>query len=57
LPVQKEAVEKIEYITQQMLETEPTPKTENIMVKSHHRHSLRSAAEEIVLNEIIFKVR
>ena len=55
--VHREAVEKIEYITQQMLEAEPMPATEDILEKTRHLNSLRSAAEEIVLNEIIFKVR
>ena len=53
----KEAVGKIEYITQQMLEVEPMSATEDIMEKTRHLNSLRSSAEEIVLNEIIFKVR
>ncbi|WP_081927279.1 TnpV protein [Pseudobacteroides cellulosolvens] len=55
--VQEEAVEKIEYITQQMLKSDPMPNTEDIMEKTRHMYSLRSAAEEIVLNELIYKVR
>ena len=53
----REAVEKLELITQQMLQTDPMPETEDIMVKTRHLNSIRSAAEEIVLNEIVFKVR
>lgn len=53
----REAVEKIEHIIQQMLEAEPMPVTEDILEKTRHLNSLRSAAEEIVLHEIIFKVR
>ena len=55
--VHKEAVEKIEYIISQMLDVKPIPTTEDIMEKTRHLNSLRLAAEEIVLNEIIFKAR
>nr|WP_243109578.1 TnpV protein [Dehalobacter sp. 14DCB1] len=55
--VQEEAVEKIEHITQEMLKTEPMPKTEDIMEKTKHLNSLKSVAEEIVLNEVVYKVR
>ncbi|HEX9059199.1 MAG TPA: TnpV protein [Clostridia bacterium] len=55
--VQEEAVEKIENILQQMLMEDQMPKTEDIMEKTRHMNSLRVAAEEIVLNELIYKVR
>ncbi|WP_243131402.1 TnpV protein [Desulfitobacterium sp. LBE] len=55
--VQEEAVEKIEHITQEMLKMEPMPETEDIMEKTKHLNSLKSVAEEIVLNEVVYKVR
>ena len=55
--VQAEAVKKIEHITQQMLTTEPIPDTEDIMEKTRHLNSLRSTAEEVILNEVIYKAR
>ncbi|HEY9061077.1 MAG TPA: TnpV protein [Pseudobacteroides sp.] len=55
--VQEEAVEKIENILQQMLMKNQMPKTEDIMEKTRHMNSLRAAAEEIVLNELVYKVR
>jgi len=36
-------------------EAEPMPATEDIMEKTRHLNSLRSSAEEIVLNEIVFR--
>nr|WP_235715979.1 TnpV protein [Acetivibrio cellulolyticus] len=55
--VQEEAVERIENILQQMLMENQIPKTEDIMEKTRHMNSLRATAEEIVLNELIYKVR
>jgi hypothetical protein len=50
-------MEKMHLVHREVLETEPMPATEDIMEKTRHMNSLRLAAEEIVLNEIVFKVR
>nr|WP_242853037.1 TnpV protein [Pseudobacteroides cellulosolvens] len=55
--VQEEAVEKIENILQQMLMKDKMPNTEDIMEKTRHMNSLKAAAEEIVLKELVYKVR
>ena len=55
--VQEEAVEKIEHLTQELMKTEPIPVTEDIMEKTRHLNSLKLMAEEIVLNEVIYKLR
>ena len=47
--VQNEATEKIEALTQQMLQQEPMPQTEDILERTRHLNNLKLMAEETVL--------
>ena len=51
--VQNEATEKIEALTQQMLQQEPLPQTEDIMERTRHLNSLKLMAEETVLQSVV----
>ena len=52
-PVQNEATEKIEALTQQMLQQEPMPQTEDILERTRHLNDLKLMAEETVLQTIV----
>ena len=54
--VQRDALERMEYLTQQMLLDEPMPETEDILERARHWNDLKSMAEEIVLQTIVFLV-
>ena len=54
---EKDALERIEYLTQQMLLDDPMPETEDILERARHWNYLKSMAEEIVLQTIVFLVR
>ena len=51
--VQDEAMEKIEALTQQMLQQEPMPQTEDILERTRHLNDLKLMAEETVLQTIV----
>ena len=51
--VQDEATERLETLTQQMLQKEPMPQTEDIMERTRHLNSLKLMAEETVLQSIV----
>ena len=51
--VQDEATEKIEALTQQMLQQDPLPQTEDIMERTRHLNDLKLMAEETVLQTIV----
>lgn len=51
--VQKEASDRIETLTQQMLQDNPMPQTEGTMERTRHLNSLKRSAEETVLSEIV----
>ena len=55
--VEKEALERQETMYQQLLEIDPPPVTEDILVKARHLNSLRLIAEEAVINEIVLTPR
>ena len=55
--VETEALEQQETIYQQLLTKNPSPQTEDTMVKARHLNSLRLTAEEIVMKEIVLKPR
>lgn len=55
--VQNEAAEKIEAMTQEMLKTDPLPKTEDTLERTRHYNSLKLSAEEIVIREIVLTER
>ena len=49
--VQDEAMEKIEALTQQMLQQEPMPQTEDILERTRHLNDLKLMAEETFVLE------
>ena len=51
--IAKEAMEKIEALTQQMLQQEPMPQTEDILERTRHLNDLKLMAEETVLQTIV----
>ena len=51
--VQNEATEKIEALTQQMLQQEPMPQTQDILERTRHLNNLKLMAEETVLQTIV----
>lgn len=51
--VQAEAAERIELLTQQMLQKDPMPQTEDILERTRHLNDLKLAAEETVLQTIV----
>ena len=51
--VQRQAVEQIEKMTQQLLAKDPMPDTADTLERTRHRNSLRRQAEEIVLRELV----
>ena len=55
--VPDEATEKIEALTQQMLQQEPLPQTEDIMERTRHLNSLKLKAEETVLQRVVLITR
>nr|WP_308625129.1 TnpV protein [uncultured Eisenbergiella sp.] len=55
--VDEEAQNRKEVLIQQLLKTRPMPNTENTMKRVGHMNSLTMQAEEIVMNELVLKVR
>ncbi len=55
--VQTEATVKVEAMTQQMLEKDPLPQTEDTLERTRHYNSLKQTAEEIVVREILLVPR
>lgn len=55
--VQQTAIERIERLTEEMLQADPIPDTEDTLERTRHRNSVRLAAEEIVVNEIVLTAR
>ena len=55
--VDAEAHEKVESITQRLLEKDPVPQTDDIFEKTRHFNTKKCIAEEIVINEIVLMPR
>nr|WP_253298078.1 TnpV protein [Paenibacillus sp. MSJ-34] len=53
----REANEKIEQLTKQLLRFRPMPQTEDILERTRHLNQIKSTAEELVLNDIVLKPR
>lgn len=51
--VNEEALVQIEGLTQQMLQKEPMPDTEDTLERTRHLNSLRRSAEEIVIGCLV----
>ncbi len=57
LKVDEEAEKRKEALIQEFLAVQPMPDTEDTMERAGHMNSLTKQAEEIVLNELVMKVR
>lgn len=55
--VDKEADNRKEILIQQLLKAQPLPQTEDTMERAVHLEMIYHTAEEIILNEIVFKPR
>ncbi|WP_420863126.1 TnpV protein [Tissierella carlieri] len=55
--VEKEAKEKFNLLEKQLLEKDPIPNPMDTYESYRHRDMIRREAEEIVLKEIVYKVR
>ena len=55
--VQQDVVERMEYLIQQMLLDDPIPVTDNVLERIRHWNHLKSMAEEVVLQTIVFIAR
>ena len=55
--VQRDALERMEHLTQQMLLDDPMPETEDLLERVRHWNDLKSMAEKIVLQSTVFRVR
>ena len=51
--VDEEATEQMDKITRKLLEDDPMPKTDDIMVRTRHLNKHRGIAEEIVIHELV----
>ncbi|MBE3569053.1 MAG: TnpV protein [Bacillales bacterium] len=50
----KEIIEKMMLLEEQLLQQNPMPETEDILGRTRHLNQIRLQAEEIVLNEMIY---
>lgn len=57
LNVDDEAVYRKEQLIQELLKSRPMPNSEDTLERAGHMNSLTLQAEEIVLNELVMKVR
>jgi hypothetical protein len=55
--VDEEARTKREQIMRKLLEQDPLPETDDILERTRHLNEKRGIAEEIVLNEVVYKLR
>ncbi len=52
-----EAENRKETLIQQLLKAQPMPKTEDTLERASHLEMIYQTADEIILNEVVFKVR
>ena len=57
LNVDEEAERRKELLIQQLLLKQPMPDTEDTLERAGHMNSLTKQAEEIVLNDLVMKIR
>lgn len=55
--VEQEALERMEQLTEQLLRLQPMPQTDDTLERTRHLNQIKSAAEELVMNDIILKPR
>ncbi|MFQ9978451.1 TnpV protein [Clostridium cadaveris] len=55
--VNEEAHQRLEILIEQMLKTDPIMNPENTMESFKRREKIKETAEEIVLHEIVYKMR
>ena len=53
----KEADDRKETLIQQLLKAQPLPETEDTLERAAHMEMIYHTAEEIILNEIVYKTR
>lgn len=51
--VDRESSEKVETLTEKLMEQDPAPKTTDILVRARHLNGLRDVAEELVIHEMV----
>jgi hypothetical protein len=54
--VDRLAEQRKEVLIQQLLENQPMPAVENILVRAGHLEMLTSQAEEIVIHEVVYQL-
>ncbi|MNN17891.1 hypothetical protein D3C81_1310880 [compost metagenome] len=55
--VEREALERMEQLTEQLLRLRPMPQTDDTLERTRHLNQIKSTAEELVLNDIVLKPR
>ncbi|MGV8149452.1 MAG: TnpV protein, partial [Alkaliphilus sp.] len=53
----KEAWEKMQLLRSQLLKEEPVPNPQDTYQSFRHREMIRIRAEEVVMREVVYKVR
>lgn len=53
--IHERAMVQVEKIWTELIEKNPAPQTEDILVRTQHLNQLKSQAEEIVINELIYQ--
>ena len=57
LAVDEEAESRKERLIQELLTAQPMPDTEDTLERAGHMNMITSTAEEIVMNELVLKIR
>ncbi|NWL87807.1 TnpV protein [Paenibacillus sp. 79R4] len=55
--VEQEVLSKMESLTEQLLRLRPLPQTDDILERTRHLNQIKETAEELILNDIVFKPR
>src|SRR5690606_32687243 len=55
--VEQEALSKMEALTAQLLRLHPMPQTDDTLERTRHLNQMKATAEELTLNDIVFKPR
>ncbi|MFS0723669.1 TnpV protein [Paenibacillus sp. 1P07SE] len=55
--VEQEAQAKLEQLMEQLLRLRPLPQTDDTLKRTRHLNQIKETAEELILNDIVFKVR
>ncbi|GIQ68364.1 TnpV protein [Xylanibacillus composti] len=55
--IEQEALSKMEALTEQLLRLHPMPQTDDTLERTRHLNQIKETAEELILNDIVFKPR